>query len=171
MLAGIALGVVTFCVTLGFAPRPFLESAAPFLFQSNAMLLSLWSWLPFVGIVGGLGYALLLNVILIPARRRWLAAALTVMVMVVALQPGPPASVVRYAILLGFGAFTLLRFGALAIIVQTYTLFAIRQFPLTTNWAAWYAQSALIILLTLVGLALYGFVTTVKRRYPNPAHP
>ena len=164
VLAGVALGVVTLCGMIVFTPRPFVESSAPFLFQSNAMLLSTWSWLPFIGIIGGLGYALVLNLLWIPVRRGWLAAVLFVIVMVVALQPDSLASIWRFAILFAIGAFTLVRFGVLAAIVQVYTEFAIRQFPLTTNWSAWYAQSALLILLTVVGMALYGFVFTLKNQ-------
>jgi serine/threonine-protein kinase len=170
VLAGVALGVVTLCGMIAFAPRPFVEDSAPYLFQSNAMLASLWIWLPFVGIIGGLGYALLLNLILVPVRRRWLGAVLLVVVLIVVFQSGSLASVWRFAILFGISAFALLRFGVLAAIVQTYTEWAIRQFPLTTNWSAWYAQSALLIILTLVGLALYAYVTTVRRPYGNPAH-
>jgi energy-coupling factor transporter transmembrane protein EcfT len=84
-----------------------------------------------------------------------------------ALQSGSPASVVSFIILGAIGAFSLLRFGILAVIVWVYTSFAIRQFPLTTNWSAWHAQQALFIVLTLVGLALYGFVFTLK----NQSHP
>jgi hypothetical protein len=170
VLAGVAMGVVTLCALRALTPRPFLEGDAPFLAQSNAMLFSLWSWLPVVGITGGLGNALLLNLISIPVRRRWLAAVLLVVVMIVALQPSSLASVWRFAVLFGVGAFTLVRFGVLTAIVQVYTEFAIRQFPLTTNWSAWFAQSALLIILTLVGLALYGFVFTLKNQsHPNTA--
>jgi serine/threonine-protein kinase len=166
-LAGVAMGVVTLCALKALTPRPFLESSAPFLAQSNAMLFSLWSWLPMAGITGGLGYGLFFNLILIVVRRRWLAAVLLVMTNAIALQSGSPASAVSFIILGAIGAFTLLRFGVLAAIVQVYTEFAIRQFPLTTNWSAWYAESALLIIVTLVGLALYGFVFTLK----NQSHP
>jgi serine/threonine protein kinase len=170
VLAGVAMGVVTLGALATFTPRPFLEGSAPYLFQSSAMVLSVWSWLPFVGIIGGLGYGLLFSLILIPVRRRWLAAVLLVVVVTMAVQSGSLKSVLSFAIIGGIGAFVLLRFGVLAAVVHGYTNYAIRQFPLTTNWSAWYSQAALLILLTLVGLALYGFVTTVRRPSPNLAH-
>jgi hypothetical protein len=170
VLVGVALGVVTFCALRALTPRPFLEGDAPFLAQSNAMWFSLWSWLPVPGITGGLGFGLLFNLILILVHRRWLAAVLFVITMAMALQSGSPASVVTFIIVGAIGAFSLLRFGILAVIVWGDTIFAIREFPLTTNWSAWYAQEALLIVLTLVGLALYGFVFTLKNQsHPNTA--
>jgi serine/threonine-protein kinase len=170
VLAGVAMGVVTFCALRALTPRPFLEGDGPFLAQSDAILFSLWSWLPMVGITGGLGYGLFFNLILILFRRRWLAAVLLVITNAIALQSGSPASAVSFIILGAIGAFSLLRFGILAVIVWVYTSFAIRQFPLTTNWSAWYAQQTLFIVLTLVGLALYGFMFTLKNQsHPNTA--
>src|SRR3974390_420367 len=123
-----------------------------------------------LGIIGGLGYGLFFNLILILVRRRWLAAVLFVIITDMALQSGYTASIVDFIILGSIGVFSLFRFGILAFIVCFYTSFAIRQFPLTTNWSAWYAQQALFIVLTLVGLALYGFVFTLKNQsHPNTA--
>jgi hypothetical protein len=170
VLAGVALGVVTLCAMIALTPRPFVEGSAPYLFPSSATLLSVWCWLPMVRITGGLGYALLFSLILIPVRRRWLAASLLVVVMTMAFQSGSQESVLRFAIIGAIGAFALFRFGVLAAVVHGYTEFAIREFPLTTNWSAWYAQVALLIILTLVGLAFYGFVTTLKR-HARPSSP
>ena len=36
--------------------------------------------------------------------------------------------------------------------------------PLTTNWQAWYAHTALLGLAILLALALYGFVTNLRGR-------
>jgi serine/threonine-protein kinase len=129
VLAGVALGVVTLCAIIALTPRPFVQDSAPYLFASNAELLSIWSWLPMVGITGGLGYGLLFSLMLIPVRRRWLAAVLLLVVMTMALQSGSLASILRYAIIGGIGAFALLRFGVLSVVVYGYTEFAIRQFP------------------------------------------
>jgi hypothetical protein len=115
-------------------------------------------------------FGLFFSLILILVRRKWLAAVLFVMTMTMALQSGSPASIVAFTIVCAISAFSLLRFGILAVIVWGYTIQAIREFPLTTNWSAWYAQDALFIVLTLVGLALYGFVFTLKNQsHPNTA--
>src|SRR6516162_2434522 len=57
--------------------------------------------------------------------------------------------------------FTLIRFGVLATVAALYTAFIIEEFPLTTNWSAWYAPADLLGIATLIALALYGFVTTL----------
>ena len=68
-------------------------------------------------------------------------------------------------------AFTLIRFGVLATVAALYAAFIIELFPLTTNWSAWYAPAALLGIATLVGLALYGFVTTLSGRRLWPEKP
>ena len=72
------------------------------------------------------------------------------------------ATIARPAIVFTIGAIALIRFGVLAIVASVYTNAAISYFPLTTNWSAWYSQAALLSVATLVALALYGFVTTLK---------
>jgi hypothetical protein len=76
---------------------------------------------------------------------------------------------IRLVIMQTVVAFTLIRFGVLATIAALYAAFVIEIFPLTTNWSAWYAPAALLAIVTLVALALYGFVTTVKGRPLWPA--
>ena len=66
-------------------------------------------------------------------------------------------------------AFTLIRFGVLATVASSYAALMIEIFPLTTNWSAWYAPAALLAIATLVALALYGLVTTLKGRPLWPA--
>ena len=84
--------------------------------------------------------------------------------LVVAPGYGKPtwATIARPAIVFTIGAIALIRFGVLAIVASVYTNAAISYFPLTTNWSAWYTQAALLSVATLVALALYGFVTTLK---------
>jgi hypothetical protein len=59
-------------------------------------------------------------------------------------------------------AFTLTKFGVLATVASVYAHFAIQDFPLTTNLSAWYAPAALLGIATLLAIALYGFVTTLR---------
>jgi hypothetical protein len=181
LVAGVALGVLASCSTHLLPPLPFQASFAPLLPWSNAALFSLWCWQAIIAIAGGLGYTLVLNLISIPARRRWLTRMLFVLVLTPVLLPGygrPSfATIARPAILLALVAFTLTRFGVLAAVAYVYTHMASLEFPLTTNWSAWYAPAAVLGIGTLVAIALYGFVTTLRGQRldqldkPESGHP
>jgi predicted Ser/Thr protein kinase len=62
----------------------------------------------------------------------------------------------------GIDVFVWYRFGVLAgacsLLVSTMT----RRFPLTTDLSSWYAGGTLAVVLLVLGLALYGFRTTVS---------
>jgi serine/threonine protein kinase len=172
LLVGVALGVLTYSAVTSLTPRPIVETFAPLLPWSNGGLLSLWFYLAIGAIAGGLGVSLVLNLISIVVQRKWLAAVIFVLVLTLVLVPtyGRPSftTTARLAILHAVLAYTLVRFGVLAAVAQLYTEFAILDFPLTTNWSAWYAEAALLGIATLVGLALYGFVTTLTGRQLRP---
>jgi hypothetical protein len=173
VLAGIALGVFTLSAMTSMTAMPFRAILVPFLPWSNAHLLSVWCYFPVGIIASGLGCSLAMNLISIPARRRWLAAVLFVLVMTLILLPsyGKPSllTTARLTIWNTMLAFTLIRFGLLATIASSYAALMIEIFPLTTNWSAWYAPAALLAIATLVALALYGLVTTLKGRPLWPA--
>jgi hypothetical protein len=108
-----------------------------------------------------------MNLISIPAKRRWVAGVFFVLVLTLLLTPGywsSPLTTARSVTFQTIVAFTLIRFGVLATVASLYAVFMIETFPLTSNWSAWYAPAALLAIATLVILALYGLVTTLKRR-------
>jgi hypothetical protein len=72
----------------------------------------------------------------------------------------------RQALVMLAVSIALSRFGVLAAVVFAYALATIGEFPLTTNWSAWYAPFALFGMSTLVALALFGFITTTAGRQP-----
>jgi predicted Ser/Thr protein kinase len=168
LLMGVALGILALAAVNVLFPLPFLATFAPFLPWSNAGLLSRWFELAIIAMAGGLSYALLMNLISIPIRSRWLAGALFVLVGTLVLVPGygrlSVATVARPAIVITIAAVALIRFGILAMVAACYTYYTVLYFPLTTNWSAWYAHATLLAIATLVALALYGFVTTLTRR-------
>jgi hypothetical protein len=88
LLVGIALGVLTFCVTNTFAVIPFLPTFAPKLYAGFFSFCSLWCGVPIVGVAGGLGFALILNLISRLVRRRWLGVPVFVVVMTLLFAPG-----------------------------------------------------------------------------------
>jgi serine/threonine-protein kinase len=168
LLVGVALGVLMLCVTHAFAPLPFLSAFAPKLPGSNAGLFSLWCGDLVAAVAGGLSFALILNLISILVPRRWLCVLLFVLVTTLLLASGYGAlsfvTFARPAVGLLIIAVTLTRFGVLATVALTYIRFMTEDFPLTTNWSAWYANGALLAVVTVVSLSLFGFVITLKGR-------
>jgi len=173
LLAGIAVGSVGLCAMTSINVSPFVAIFPPQLPSSNAGLVSLLFWLLLMMFPGGLGCSLLMSLISIAVQRRWLAAVLFVLLMTLIVLPsyGRPSllTTIRLVIMQTVVAFTLIRFGVLATIAALYAAFVIEIFPLTTNWSAWYAPAALLAIATLVALALYGLVTTLKGRPLWPA--
>jgi hypothetical protein len=173
LLAGIAVGSVGLCAMTSLNVSPFVAIFPPQLPSSNAGLVSLLLWLLLMMFPGGLGCSLLMSLISIAVRRRWLAAVLFVLLMTLIVLPsyGRPSllTTIRLLIMQTVVAFTLIRFGVLATIAALYAAFVIEIFPLNTNWSAWYAPTALLGIATVVMLALYGLVTTLKGRPLWPA--
>jgi hypothetical protein len=167
LLVGVALGVLI-CVANAFAPLPFVSAFAPKLPWSNVGFFSLWCGELIAGVAGGLSFALILNLLSILVRRRWLGVLVFVLMMTLLLAPGYGAlsfeALARPVVALLIVAITLTRFGVLATVASVYTRFILQDFPLTTNWSAWYEHATLLGLATLAGLALFGFVITLKSR-------
>jgi hypothetical protein len=149
-----------------FGPLPFLSASAPKLPWPHVLYFSLWCVDLIAGIAGGLSFALILNLISILVRRRWLGVLVFVLVLTLPLAPGygvPSFETLAHpAVGLLIVAMTFTRFGVLATVVSVYTRFILRDFPLTTNWSAWYEYATLLGLATVAGLALFGFVITLK---------
>jgi hypothetical protein len=175
LLAGVTLGVLTFCVVNAFVPLRFVPSFAPKLANSTANWFSFYCGELITGVLVGLFVALGLNVVSIVVRRRWLCVPIFVLATTLVLAPGYGAlsfaSVARPCIVTLIAAIALIRFGVLAAVALGYTSFTIQDFPLTTNWSAWYAQATILVLATLLALALYGFVTTLRGRPLSQIRP
>jgi serine/threonine-protein kinase len=167
LLVGVTLGVLTMCVTHAVTPLPFLAASAPKLPWSAASGFSLCIWNALTGVVG-LSFALVLSLISRFIRRTWLALLLFVICMTLILAPGYGSlsfiAFARQALIMLAVAIALSRFGVLAAVAFAYALATIAEFPLTTNWSAWYAPFALFGMTTLVALALFGFITTTSGR-------
>jgi hypothetical protein len=122
-----------------------------------------------------LSFALLLNLISILLGRSWLRVPVFVLLTVLVFAPGYGApsfaTLERLVASMLIVAVTLTRFGVLATVALTYVRFLAQEFPLTTNWSAWYVQVSLMALATLMALALYGFVTTLRGRPLSQIRP
>jgi serine/threonine-protein kinase len=168
LLMGVALGLLLGCVSHALAPLPFLSANAPKLLYSAVGWFSLWCGELIAGVVGGLCFAFLWSLVSLLVLRASLRVPVFVLVTTLLLAPGygtPSfATLTRLAAGMFIVAVALTRFGVLATVALSYVHFLAQDFPLTTNWSAWYAQFALFGMATLVALALFGFVTTTLGR-------
>lgn len=69
---------------------------------------------------------------------------------------------------IGLGLWVLTRFGLLAVVTGLFLTQVLNRSPLTLDFGAWYADLSGLGLLTTVGLALLGFVSS-QRRTSRPA--
>lgn len=165
VLTGIVLGIVGLCV-LNAPPSTFQAELAPQLMASDSAFLSMWFWKSVMAVGGALSYMFLLIVMLLVVRRTWLAASLFVIVMLLVAGPEPVTSVAAILALFHFSLvwFALTRFGVLTTAALIYVNNIGTAFPLTVNRSAWYAESGLIAIGTILALAGYAFHTTLASR-------
>jgi hypothetical protein len=112
---------------------------------------------PSISMFFALAPALLFFLLRALLRKEWLAA--TAFVLVAALPALLTGSLIAGAFALVLAAaeiLVFLRFGLLAWVFANYFGHCL-QFPLTTDFSAWYAGTSLFVLLVLAALAVYGF--------------
>jgi len=98
-------------------------------------------------------------------RREWLAALSFVVIFAIAGaletsgSPGLAISfrVLQYSLFLAM----MLRFGILALAIGAFVGRVLTQFPITTEWSAWYAPSGWIALGVVAALSVYAFRTSL----------
>ena len=66
--------------------------------------------------------------------------------------------------LLGLAVFVMIRFGLLALVANFVVHIILQNFPLTTQWSAWYSGISLAGILLIAALVLYGFYTSLGGR-------
>ena len=64
----------------------------------------------------------------------------------------------------GLLAYALARFGLVTTTVLIFVWTTLGRFPLTANLSAWYASSALLVILSVLALAIFAFHTTLAGR-------
>jgi hypothetical protein len=167
VLTGIVLGTAGLCV-FSALPSTFHAEFAPQLMASNSAFLSMWFWKSVAAVGGALSYAFLWIVLLLVVRRTWLAVPLFVIVILIVTGPAPgtaePAILARRLFLFSLVLFALNRFGVVATAALIYVHNIGMAFPLTADRSAWYAESGLIGIGSILALAGYAFHTTLAGR-------
>ena len=174
LLVGVALGVAGSLLTpLGNLAGPLAESKGP---QALATQLTVsaghsfafWLELFMSAAGGGLSFLLMWILLRLLLRRWWLAVLVLVLLQLAMFGPGPgPAFAVRAiatAMYAGLLAYALARFGLVTTTVLIFVWTTLGRFPLTANLSAWYASSALLVILSVLALAIYAFHTTLAGR-------
>ena len=129
-------------------PQSFL--LAPL--SSSGQAVALFAWIVQISVQDALGVMLLLLVLTIVLRRRWLAIAAFCLIAIglLASSPGSPFVIVPSGVLVALVA---TRYGILAMLSNTLFVLATTLFPLTLDLNAFYFASSLIPILLLLGLA------------------
>jgi serine/threonine-protein kinase len=171
LLIGFAMGVGAIVVAQALLTPPFQSASlfrnGPWLPWSGGAVLAIWFSHLTLAVFGGLGYMFVLNLAFLAVRRKWLALSIFILVSALVSAPyatGPLAAVGRSLLFFGLTAIALTRFGVLTLAAAMYAALTLLDFPLTTNWSAWYAPTALLAICTLLALALFGFMTTLAGR-------
>jgi hypothetical protein len=170
LLLGCVLGsAAAFLWALGPVAVPFGRVFEPPQLPAGAGLsLALWAWQLITAVVTGLSYVLLLNLLRLLARQRWLAALLFVAVVSPIFLPAYftafPILAVLTVLVFGLCAYVMTRLGVLSLIALIFVDNVLRTFPLTTHLPAWYAKSAVLAMLSVLALAVYAFHTTLAGR-------
>jgi hypothetical protein len=117
----------------------------------------------------GFAFLFVLLLLYIILRKEWLAAvalfiiALAIEVSAFALA-GPPLFWVASIIVALSITIVVARFGLLATMVAQLFFFLSIMYPMTTDFSVWYVPSTVFALVIALGLAIYGFYTSIGGR-------
>ena len=152
---------------LGYPPPPpdsgsqwwqFLGARMIVADVSYALILGLFLWLASLFIL------FLLRALL---RNEWAAAVAWVLLVTAFTAAGSrfdPVAIVGVLIFSSLAVFVMFRFGLLALVANVVVFNILQNFPLTTQWSAWYSGVGLAGILLIAALALYGFYTSLGGR-------
>ena len=171
VLVGIALGVCGLAISEAFLTPDILLAAdatgtRAALPSTTGIIVGFWGYQALT-FVSALSYMLMLSLISAVVRSKWLAVSVFFLLATLVFAPyttGPWLALARSAVFFTIVAFALIRFGVLAVSSIVFAQLTLLDFPLTTNWSAWYAHSTLLAVCVVIGLALYGAVTTLAGR-------
>jgi len=143
-------------------PSPMLPASDSFLGMRMQLKYFMESFqqAPFIAL-SALFVLLLLYIIL---RRDWLAAAVgwVLLIFLINLQSDNFAIDLFFAgVIAAIFIFGLMRFGLLTAAFCVLTIHFFDVIPVTTDFSTWYAGATLLLLITLVALAAYGFYTSL----------
>jgi hypothetical protein len=179
LLIGGLLGLIHGCCILFglLLPRWFGFNAPPTIIPTNVVALGsvrtmLATFLAnhvVSSVFVGFAFLFLLLLLYIILRREWLAT-LALFVIALAIEfsafasSGPRLFWIASILIAISITVVVARFGLLATMAAQLFFFLSIAYPMTTDFSAWYAHSTIFALLIALGLAIYGFYTSLGGR-------
>jgi predicted Ser/Thr protein kinase len=165
LLFGVILGVIWILIFQVRGVLVMKAGASPD-FPSTEYLVggraALGAWLTDIplSIQSALIFFFLLFVLRVLLRKEWPAAIVFVAIWVVLktlASDYPWIEGPTWTLIYGVAAIVVLRFGFVALAIGIFTADMLFNVPLTVDFSAWYSTSALLPLLSIVALAVWGF--------------
>jgi serine/threonine-protein kinase len=165
LLFGVILGVIWILIFQVNTVLTMRKGAAPALYSTDYLMggrQAVGAWLSHIpqSIQATLMFFFILFVLRVLLRKDWLAAIVFVAMWVTLKCLGNdypwivgPASTLVYSI----AAIVVFRFGFVALAAGIFTADMLANVPLTLDFSAWYVSSALLPLLSVAALAVWGF--------------
>lgn len=127
-------------------------------------VLGSWLWHLATSVQGTLLFFFVMFVLRVILRKPWLAALAFVAVWTAIKTIGSHhvlINVSTFAAIYAIAAFVVLRFGFIALATGMFTVDLLLNIPITTNLSAWYIGGSLFVLLTVIGLGVWGCYTAL----------
>lgn len=165
VLFGVMLGTVWLLIFNVVHILVLRMGAAPPLAQSDYLLgirqaLSAWMYQIPMAVLATLEFFFLVLALKIVLRRDWLAAIAFVAIFTAAKTLGSsylavelPAMILIY----GIAVLIVVRFGLVPLACAVFTVDLLANVPFTADLSAWYASTGILVLLSVVALAGWGF--------------
>lgn len=169
VLLGILLGMVwIFVFYLGYlfdirlGERPMLSSTQ--VLDGARPAFSMWFGHILGGLLGVLMFFFVLVFLRVLLRNAWLSAALFVVIFTVPKVLASNHKLIDapvWAIIYLIAAFAVVRFGLIALATATFTANVLLNIPFTLDSSDWYMPVSVLMVLSFVALALWGFYTAL----------
>lgn len=116
-------------------------------------------------IVAAFSFLFVIFLLRVLLRRQWLVAGLFILIFAGhSLITGNWAAAVFEALVYGIYFVALVRHGLLLLVATLFAIHVLANFPITSDFSAWYVGTSISALLAVLALAVYGFHTSLAGR-------
>ncbi len=169
VLYGVLLGMCWALIYSIFYLLRLRAGDAPALGTTDYLLgarhvLGSWMWHLATSVQGTLLFFFVMFLLRVILRKPWLAALAFVAVWTAIKTIGSHhvlIDVSTFAAIYAIAAFVILRFGFIALAIGMFTVDVLLNIPVTTNLSSWYLGGSLFVMVTIIGLAVWGFYVSL----------